>query len=296
VKKNRIAIAAAMLLVYHASAQNFIEFESLGYNAVETTEYSGLESRIITETDYYMIHNPVYSKMRIWYFDYGPYDTPSDNLLSPILGNSKYHLMEEYHYDGEGYFLREWPLPDGLIHQHNKSLDAKKGVIAYGGPMGSATLYFMDADGKLEAIEYVAQYGDPGPRSRSVVYNSDGSISVDFGDSHNAYIRTKRFYNIPEQKLTDMYLSLFTQQTRHHLNKINEEMLMYRTKEELAIIRNCLFAKYNYAFQSPKWQNFILTYYDRNYRGIYSNEEVSAKFTGYERALLQMILAHEKKR
>jgi hypothetical protein len=66
------------------------------------------------------------------------------------------------------------------------------------------------------------------------------------------------------------------------------------TAEELAILRNCIFAKYGYNFQTRKWLDFFNTYYASNYRGALTNSEVLALLTEEERWLLNLILQYER--
>jgi hypothetical protein len=75
---------------------------------------------------------------------------------------------------------------------------------------------------------------------------------------------------------------------------IGENSLKNRTKEELAIIRNCLYASHNYSFQTARWRDFMLKYYDPNYKGTYSNQEVMDRFSESDRSLLELILKYEK--
>jgi hypothetical protein len=74
------------------------------------------------------------------------------------------------------------------------------------------------------------------------------------------------------------------------------ERLKKLTKNELAIFRNCLFAKHGYAFQQPAWHEFMNKYYNGfiSYRGSYSNAEVLTQLSDVERRLLELILTYEK--
>ncbi|GHV12523.1 hypothetical protein FACS189491_05690 [Spirochaetia bacterium] len=132
-----------------------------------------------------------------------------------------------------------------------------------------------------------------------------------------------KYYNTPEFEIEQKYISLFVQDIsiilgnrfiaaihenyeRHqNYERENENykknydiaFLMYLdhfTKEELAIIRNCLFAKHGYEFQSVYWIKFIENYYSKDYKGIYTNSEVMEFFTSDEKWLLDLIQEHEK--
>jgi hypothetical protein len=72
-----------------------------------------------------------------------------------------------------------------------------------------------------------------------------------------------------------------------------QKYLPYFTKYELAIIRNCLFAKHGYDFQTEPWKRFMETYYSSNYKGMYTNAEVLERFSDNEKGLLNSILEYE---
>jgi hypothetical protein len=125
----------------------------------------------------------------------------------------------------------------------------------------------------------------------------------------------EKFYNIPEFEVEQKYVTEFVQNMmillsneyiavmRKEYNdsgKIEEDhlflvLLPHFTKYELAIIRNCLFAKRGYAFQTPYWKRFIETYYSENYNGFYANSEVMEYFSDDEKWLLKLILEYENK-
>jgi hypothetical protein len=264
-----------LLAVEPYDAREYLEYTSFGYNAVETTHTQGDKS-----IDFYMLNNPLYSNMKIWDFDYGQ---DSASPLSPILGTERYHLMEGYTENGHP-FLREWPLTEGLNHYY----DRYKG--GFTGPEGAGFMYTTDRTKRMITAWYVSRYRESETAAKSIRYNPVGSVTVDFGDGF-----TKRFYNIPKQELIDMYLAAFTQTARRYLNRLVDETLQGRTKEELAIIRNCIFAKYNYAFQTPKWRQFMLSYYDTNYEGRYTNQEVMDMLSDNEKRLLEKIIEYENR-
>jgi hypothetical protein len=276
-----IVFSYLLVTQFYISAQEiaydpreYLEYESFGYNAVEHTYWDGSIS-----TDFYMLNNPLYSNMRIWDADYG---VDMSNPLSPILGSTRYHLMDGYREYGHG-FLREWPLPSALNHYYDR-YDG-----GYTGPEGVGILYEIDRNGRMISARHIGQYRETITAARSVRYNSDGSVIIDFGDW------TVRYYNISQQELVTKYLIIFTQATHRYLNQINDLTLQGRTKEELAIIRNLIYAKYNYNFQTPKWKQFIITYYNKNYQGLYSNQEVMDMLNEDERWLLERIIYYENR-
>jgi hypothetical protein len=70
-------------------------------------------------------------------------------------------------------------------------------------------------------------------------------------------------------------------------------MLPYFKKHELAIIRNCLFAKHRYDFQIPYWKELFTAYYSQYYKGIYTNSEAMEQFTDDEKWLLELVIKYE---
>jgi hypothetical protein len=254
-------------------ALEYLKYVSFGYNAVESNSRHG------KSTDFYIINNSLYSNIKIFDFDT---EVESTNPLSSILGSTRYHLMEGYIENGH-CFLREWPLTEGLNHYYEQYQGG------YTGPEGVGMIYETDRNGRMTFARYIHQYRESETKTYNIRYNSDGSLIVDFDDW------SYRFYNINEKKLENIYLTAFTQAIRRHLNIINDETLQGRTKEELAIIRNCLFARYNYVFQSSKWRQFMVNYYDSNYQGICSNQEVMDMFNKNEKILLEKIIEYEKK-
>jgi hypothetical protein len=116
----------------------------------------------------------------------------------------------------------------------------------------------------------------------------------------------KKFYNMPETELYDKFMRALVRQIkwvssdeflRRTGTKVEiDEQLKKLTKTELAIFRNCLFAKHGYAFQQPAWLEFMDKYYNEftGYRGIYSNAAVLNQLNANENWLLESILEYEK--
>jgi hypothetical protein len=276
-----------LIIASYSFAQNFIEYESFGFNLIESNVFTG-GMYDTAEIYFYRINNPSYSVMRLCNLRISS-SSPND-VIAWIFRSEQYELQEEYYqiWDGERrYYLRQWY--DSEERGRSFSWNMYNG--GYEGPMGVGIRYITDRSGKLTAVELTGAYREGRYMSKNVIYNQDGSISVNFERPiDHIYIR---FYNIPEEKLTDIYLSAFTQDIRRNINAIGEDSLRNRTKEELAIIRNCLFAKYNYSFQTPQWRNFMLKYYDPNYRGTYSNQEAMDRFSESDRLLLELVLKYE---
>jgi len=272
----------------YSYAQNFIEYESFGFNAIESNVFTG-GMFDTAEIYFYMINNPSYSVMRLCNLRIDS-SSPND-VIAWIFKSDQYELHEEFNiiddWGDKRYFLREWWASDGLIRSFNwTKLDE-----GYEGPMGVGIRYITDRNKKLTDVVLTGAYREGQYWSKKVIYNKNGSISVSFEEPiEDIYIR---FYNISKEKLTDIFLTAFTQNIRRHLYEIKEISIKNRTKEELAIIRNCIFAKYNYSFQFPQWKNFMLKYYDPSYNGIYSNQEVMDKFSEKDKLLLELIQKYE---
>ncbi|MDR2717885.1 MAG: YARHG domain-containing protein [Treponema sp.] len=256
-------------------AREYLEYISFGFDAVITLRRTDM----LMENEFYMLNNPLYSNMTIRYF---VNNGDSSNPFSIIMGTEKYYLMEGY-IEHDKCFLREWPITDALKHYYDRYQGG------YTGPDGAGMMYETDKNGRMISARYIHQYRESETPAYSVRYFKDGSVALDFGYS------TVLFQNIPQQELTDIYLTAFTKRTRIYLEKLDDETLLGRTKEELAIIRNIIFAKYNYDFQSPKWKQFMIKYYDKNYKGSRSNQAVMNLLNDSEKNLLEKIIEYEKR-
>jgi hypothetical protein len=105
--------------------------------------------------------------------------------------------------------------------------------------------------------------------------------------SKNSIIKV---YNISEDIIEQKYLTLFVKNMIRIINILHLESLEYDEyklyilprmndfiyyllpslkKQELAIIRNLLFARHHYAFKTVFWRKFMNTYYPENYDNIY---------------------------
>jgi hypothetical protein len=260
----------------------FFEYVSLGYNTVETI-YNN--KKII---EHYLSNNPNYSKMWIYgdtdiMFEIGrPHKESSEIHIIPF----NFRLVPHYQYEEEeGYYMAEhtqiWRITNGRLSYVELSWDSGSKVFA-------------------NKIEYTSE--------ELTVYLDNNSIM--------------KFYNIDENELLDKFLTKYVNEVFAFLNGKFTDRLSYisdrsyisgikrdydqgRTnnilnllphlkRQELAIIRNCLFAKYNYAFQTQYWNDFIQKYYLKDFNGVYSNSEVLARFTNDEKWLLNLIIEYEK--
>jgi hypothetical protein len=124
--------------------------------------------------------------------------------------------------------------------------------------------------------------------------------------------RTIKLYNIPEYEIEHKYLRLFVKNVIRIINEIysysielngfnssfdlydfRKYLLPNLRKQELAIVRNLLFARHNYAFQTAFWKNFMEMYYPENYVGVITELEVMRQFNWFEEWLLEQIINYE---
>jgi hypothetical protein len=127
-----------------------------------------------------------------------------------------------------------------------------------------------------------------------------------------------KYYNVTEFEIEEKYLTIFVRNIRtiiydKNIDTIRYQMerygveiakskykgvgflmyLPYFTKDELAVIRNCLFAQRGYKFETEYWSKFIKTYYNKDYKGFYTNSETLRLFTDDEKWFLNLILRYE---
>jgi hypothetical protein len=189
-------------------------------------------------------------------------------------------LEFDYNWNGIRYEIPERRVSD---HQDNwKSVDI---IALLDGGRGTTTW-----KGDVKAIEGMASM-------------TAANLIIDHGDT-----RLTKYYDIPVFDIEHYYLTVFVRNifTLLHDDSIawmrsvrdsSDSALMimmpYFKKHELAIIRNCLFAKHRYDFQIPYWKELFTIYYSQYYKGIYTNSEVMKQFTDDERWLLDLISEYE---
>lgn len=197
------------------------------------------------------------------------------------------------------------PLPETY-----KQYNGQKGSIGYSAFLGASDdqgLEYIFENGKLTywskslnfrtytIVKKIEQTGN-----RIIIYASTSS-----GE------RKYEYYNIPRMELLDKYLKCYVGAIYAIVNNNDYEyycnisdhseesdirrILAGRTKRELAIFRNCLFAIKGLKFQTQTWTDFFSIYLN-NYNGIYSNDEVMKMFTNDEKWLLDLIIQYENSR
>jgi hypothetical protein len=171
---------------------------------------------------------------------------------------------------------------------------------ARAGEVSNDLLRFQINDGA-----YTHSIAEDGKDDAVILVNTFGTLVRSYGDKRLIY------YDIPFFELEHIYLSVFIKNIfswmenriadiRHNPNyekMLDPFLIMFPhfTNHELAIIRNCLFAKKGYNFQSPYWNKIFNLFYSREYEGLYTEEEVFAQFTDDEKWLLDLILEYERK-
>jgi hypothetical protein len=266
-KKQVLFIILNFSVVYTSFGQYF-DYISLGYNTVETTNERGEEISIV-----YYFSNDQFSKMTI---------ERAYNVL----------LLETKTTNEWGEVISVDTLLGGGIEFHSTYRD--EGYYNFDG----FNEIYRTVDGKLIFVEL--DYRGDKYLSEKIEYTSSGlTVYMDDGI-------VKKFYNMPEAELYDKFMRALVREIkwvcsdeflrRSGTRGVIDEQLKKLTKDELAIFRNCLFAKHAYAFQHPAWQEFMEKYYNEfgGYRSIYSNAEVLNQLSANENWLLESILEYEK--
>jgi hypothetical protein len=125
-----------------------------------------------------------------------------------------------------------------------------------------------------------------------------------------------KLYNTPEHEIEHKYLTLFVKNIIRIINEIyslsiksdgfnssfnpeyrirefSKDLLPNLKKQELAIMRNLLFARHNYTFQTVFWKDFMEVYYPGNYTGLNTELVVMKQFNWFEKWLLDQLIKYE---
>ena len=290
-KKTLSFVIFLMALSQIAVAEMF-EILSLGFNTRETIDSETGEMM----REFYMLNNDMYSTAQMQEF------TEAVNALyaAPIIGED---FRFQFSVDSKHV----------IIHPFTVNFIGA-GYTWMFGTYSRGPVYVNFTDGIL-TLEHV----------------DDSRRRTNPGREMNIY-DTEIFYNIPAEEIEHMYLRLFVRYTQNlidvFLNTASSFSLDYNqnyriledrnqtlwndrqswtpwggtfieyvlpnlTKHELAIMRNLLFARHNYAFQSVFWSNFMTTYYQEDYNGIYSESAAIEKFHWFETYLLDSLIEYE---
>jgi hypothetical protein len=240
----------------------YFDYKSKGFNTVED-HYSGG----YTEYCYYLLNNPLYSNAYI--------RAPTE---------------EGTNYPGIRYEITQ--KTDGKHESLEVSLLGDYRSISWG--------FHFTGGGHLTRRRIYTE------TSMTETYHYQNRISDMVLELTGGRHYTK-YYNIPEFEVEQKYVTEFTQSmitivSHGSLFRMREDpvtgfqtYLPYFTNYELAIIRNCLFAKHGYDFQTEPWKKFIETYYSPHYKGMYTNAEVLERFSEDETWLLNLIVEYERR-
>jgi len=177
---------------------------------------------------------------------------------------------------------------------------------------GSTAMEYKYENGRLVywALGEGLQYGRTPDTSLKKVDQNKQSITIYYNYGDVSY--SEKYYNIPRTELLEKFLNSYVKiiceiidignTDRKYIstfeNNFNEYislLISSRTKQELAIFRNCLYAIKGYKFSNFTWTIFFNKYLD-NYYGRYTNDEVKIMFTENEKWLLDLIIKYENGR
>jgi hypothetical protein len=94
---------------------------------------------------------------------------------------------------------------------------------------------------------------------------------------------------------TQGYFNISILEKEYNLEDIRN-VLRILTRHELSVFRNYMYARHNYIFKTNTWNIFFRNYYNSNYNGTSTNEEVMAIMSDYEKTILNMIIEIESQR
>ncbi|MDR1212159.1 MAG: YARHG domain-containing protein [Spirochaetaceae bacterium] len=292
------------LFLFVLAAQNLysqlFEFQSLGYN---TREIKSLSSGRLLVKEYFLVNSDTYSNWHI-------YDTANawqDNSLrfeESINGRVMVQSFCRSYYVAE-YFISENELAHKITFSSffRSVLSEEEHTI-----IDNRITEFQTKDGShIERSTEIAE-SENGVRITTVDNNYGYSGSREPGRMEFYFYNSDPLFvvEIFLHRYTELCKTLLQADKNNYLRTYKEDyernneasyiirFLRCGTAEELAILRNCIFAKYGYNFQTRKWLDFFNTYYASNYRGALTNSEVLALLTEEERWLLNLILQYER--
>jgi hypothetical protein len=263
-----------------------LNYLSPGYNTKETID----DGRIFLNR--YLINISSYSN--IWIY-YSMGKEPIALLFENVRKNNDIELIP---------FNLDKPLHLGslIYHKVEESYSTEEDFIEI----------WKVVNNKLTSVEWIWSDGRR-IKDKRIIYNSNG-LNVNF-DSFLI-----KLYNIPEAELIDIFLKEYVKdifellldnknlnriKNDYNSNRYNEilsgnyndilRLLPFLKKQELAIIRNCIYAKYRFSFQTPYWRDFFQKYYISNYNGTNNNAKVIEQLSDNEKWLLELIIEYEKR-
>jgi hypothetical protein len=177
---------------------------------------------------------------------------------------------------------------------------------------GSYAMEYKFENGKLvywvrgEGLQYERE---PYTKVEKIEQNNQ-SITIYYMEDGRKY--SEKYFNISKSELLDIfhknYVKIiceiidigntnkkYSYNFEDNFNEYISLLISSRTKQELAIFRNCLYAIKGYKFSNSTWTSFFNKYLEK-YNGRYTNDEVKIMFTENEKWLLDLIIKYENGR
>jgi hypothetical protein len=191
---------------------------------------------------------------------------------------------------------------------HYRPYESKNGIQGYSAFMGATSDQGVEYKIENGNLVYWSLSHDFNPQHLlNKVEETDHGIIIYAYDKSQEKEEKYEYYNIPKEELLDMFLEKYIITIRAIVDDLNyyREQIGYnisvhdiskilggRTKKELAIFRNCLFALKGYKFQTETWDVFFKQYLPY-YNGRFTNAEVMNMFSDNEKWLLDLIIKYE---
>ena len=274
--KNLCSLIVFLFLPFSLFGQ-VINYLSSGYNTKEIINDGNVH---ISRS---MINNTLYSNVWIYYLD----DREPVALLFESVEKNNIVLIP-FNLD------RELHLGSKVYHKAEEGYSTKDNF----------TEIWKITNNRLTYVKWLWSDGRR-IKNKEITYNSNG-LTVTFESF------MIKLYNIPEVELIDIFLRKYVEDIfellldNKNLARIKNDydtqgyndilkLLPILRKQELAIIRNCIFAKYRFSFQTPYWKDFFQKYYISNYNGTNTNAKVMEQLSDNEKWLLELIIEYERK-
>ena len=261
---------------------DIVKFLSMGFNAKDEV-INTQDNRSANYTKYYFYGYKDYSEAII-----------DENIISLSTGEPGAF----YPYLRFGFKLK--PL---VYERYNTGTQNIVGYIHYAHATGFFIEEHEEIDGKL--VYWALKDTFETLFSSDKIEQKENEIIVHANNESASY--QYRYYNISQKELLDIFLSRYVDLIcdvnkliingnidADEIDDVLIPLLQGRTARELAIFRNCLFAKKGLKFQTQIWTDFFNEYLD-GYNGKFTNEEVMAMFTDNEKYLLDLIKKYENR-
>jgi hypothetical protein len=295
---------------------SYLEFLSLGYNSLKTI---GDGWKTTSNKDGIVIKHFIningYSQYIVSGSPNGRGEISYHNLIFLLEKvPDRWHSMELFESLDRELFNYGTYYEKVVSDKDKKSFAEFQYYIGNGAYENSIKEYKFNSENFIESI---AEKGTSGYWNTSErIEKIDNSIMVFFRNDYEK----REYYNIQADILLDCFLNVFVEKvflmlnfryitgknqldlyrTDYELLRDNKEhtplitdILCNMTKRELAIMRNCLYANYDYNFKNEEWRKFFQKYYNIDYQGQLTEQEVQNIFSENEKWLLNMIIEIE---